>query len=408
MYCSGRLMVILLILMMQICLSGSTVLALRANQAGEAEKYTLVAEQALARKDLEGAAAALEKLSGLTPHVAEVHANLGMVYYNQGRMVEATRAFERALELNPKISNVGLMLGICYAEVGRHREAVGILEPAFQKHPEKTLRRLMGLELQRAYVGLRQLDKASAVADELLRSYPNDAEIIYHSGRLFGDRALQLMTRLVDVAPNSVWMLQARAEAHESQKRYDLAVAGYRRILEMDPRLPGIHFRLGRALSLSSNAENFRDETLKAFQQELEIDPLNSDAWYEIGELHRQAGEVEQARQAFQKAIQYHPDFEDAQIALARALINLKRPQEALTHLLAAIRLNPTNEVSHFQLAGVYRSLGDQANYQKEMGLYQKYHSRPYSGASAEQGLPESLVAPRVTQQTLDSEPAEP
>ncbi len=64
---------------------------------------------------------------------------------------------------------------------------------------------------------------------------------------------------------------------------------------------------------------------------------------------------MEQARQHFLRAIQHHPEFEDTQIALARILINLKEQREALPHLLAAVRANPTNEVSHFLLATVTR-----------------------------------------------------
>jgi len=405
----GRHRQILLIWTILLCLGVATDVALGATEQGAIQKYSQEAEQALARKDLAGAAAALEKLAGLTPDVAEAHANLGMVYYSQGRMMEATKAFQRALELNPKISNVGLMLGICYAEIGRHREAVPILEPAFQKPPDHTIGRLIGLELQRAYIGLRQYDKASIVADELLSQYPNDPEVIYHAARLHGDRALQLMIRLADVAPNSVWMLQARAEVHESQKHYDLAVKEYRRLLEKDPRLPGVHFRLGRALWLGSEDEETRNEALQAFQEELGIDPLNSDAWYEIGEINRQRGQLEQALQHFRKAVEHHPEFEDAQIALARTLINLKSPKEALPPLLAAIRLNPTNEVSHFQLANVYKALGEMSNYQEELALFEKYHARPYaSGTGSSQQLPVILTAPQVTKQTLDSETPQP
>ncbi len=64
---------------------------------------------------------------------------------------------------------------------------------------------------------------------------------------------------------------------------------------------------------------------------------------------------------------------------MARILINLKEQREALPHLLAAVRENPTNEVSHFLLATVYKALGDKLQHQKEMALYEKYHIRPYA-----------------------------
>jgi hypothetical protein len=77
--------------------------------------------------------------------------------------------------------------------------------------------------------------------------------------------------------------------------------------------------------------------------------------------------------------------------------------------LLAAIRLNPTNEVSHFQLATVYKALGEMSNYQKELALFEKCHARPYAyGTGSSQQLPDILTAPQVTKQTLDSETPQP
>lgn len=100
-----------------------------AQQADDAaiQRYSRGAEEAMARKDADAAILALEKLAHLTPNNPEVFANLGAVYYAQGRYSEAAEAFHRALHLNPKIPNVPLMLGMCDAELGRLQEAVPIL-----------------------------------------------------------------------------------------------------------------------------------------------------------------------------------------------------------------------------------------------------------------------------------------
>jgi len=67
--------------------------------------------------------------------------------------------------------------------------------------------------------------------------------------------------------------------------------------------------------------------------------------------------------------------------------------------------LNPTNEVSHFLLAGAYKSLGDAADYKNETALFQKYHFRPYADKSATEGqVPTAMTTPEATKQTLDSE----
>jgi tetratricopeptide (TPR) repeat protein len=195
----------------------------------------------------------------------------------------------------------------------------------------------------------------------------------------------------------------ARAEVYESQKHYDLAISEYRRVLKMDPRLPGIHFRLGRTFLLRSKDDAARDEAIHAFRKELDIDPHSSAAWYEIGEIYRQRGQLQEAVEPFSQAVKYHPKFEDAHIALGRTLLTLKRPQEALDYLLAAVNLNPTNGVTHYLLASAYRALGDNVNYGKEMALYQQYHARPYSDST--HGTSQDLAdftPPKVTKQMLN------
>src|SRR5437879_8109454 len=265
-----------------------------------------------------------------------------------------------------------MMLGLCYAELGRNPQAIAILPSAFRHPSDKQMGRLIGLDLQRTYESLHQPDKAMAVADELLKRYPNDPEILFHSSRLYADRAYELMTLLMRGAPSSVWLHYATAEVHASLQRYDLAIGEYRNVLAMEPRMPGIHFRLGRAILQGSKETHAVEQALHEFELELKISPDNSDAEYEIGETYSQRGPFALALAHFSKAVQHHPDFTQARIGLASTLISQGRSREALGHLLAAVRIEPRNDVAHFRLAAVYKALGDTANQQKEMAVFQK------------------------------------
>src|SRR5439155_21920692 len=176
------------------------------------KRYSHQAEQALARKDLDAAGSALEKLARLTPNVPEVYANLGTVYYTRGRYAQAAEALERALKLNPEIPNVPLILAICYAELGRAKEAVPILEPAFRHPPNHEIARTIGLALMSAYTSLDEHLKALEISEELVARYPNDPEMLYRASHLYGDCALQIMMRLADITPESTWKRMACAQ----------------------------------------------------------------------------------------------------------------------------------------------------------------------------------------------------
>jgi tetratricopeptide (TPR) repeat protein len=380
---------------------------LPAQQPDEAaiQRYSQEARQAMAAKDPEAAAAALEKLVRLTPDVAAVHANLGMVYYAQGNYHKATEAFERAVQLSPRMAEAKLMLGICYAETGKFQEAIPILDPAFRHPANSETGRAIGLQLLHAYTALRQPAKASEVSEELLSRYPDDPEILYRASRMHSDRSLQVMLHLVDVAPESAWKRMAFGEVHEAQKRYDLAIIEYRNALRRDPTLPTLHFHLGHAILLNAqDNEAARDQALQEFQQELAVDPHNPDAEYEIGEINRERGQLDQAREHFLRAIQNDSRFEEAQVAVARILVDLKKPKEALPYLLVAVRLDPADEISHFLLARVYSALGDVAKSQDETQLFQKYHALSDPHPTGGEAVPEPLTSTEVTRQTLDSE----
>jgi len=380
---------------------------LAGTQTDEAliRSYSQKAQQAMAAKDLKAATGALEKLSRLTPDSPEVYANLGMVYYTQSRYPEAARAFRRAVQLNPKIPNGTLMLALCDVELGNWEQARPILETAFRSPPSQEVGRTIGIKLMETYSALDQHLKALELSEELIQRYPNDPEILYRASHLYGDRALETMTRLVGVAPRSTWKLMAFGEALEAQKRHDLAIIQYRKVIAADPDMPGAHYRLGRALLLDHvDSEQARDEALKEFQAELALDPRNAGAEYEMGEIYRRRGDSEQATGHFLRAAEIDPRFEQAQIAVARIFISSRKPKEALPHLAAAIKVNPDNEVSHFFLAKAYKSLGDESGSERETALYRECHARALPSDSSDQVA--ALSDQVATQQTVDSDAA--
>src|ERR1700716_523920 len=78
-----RLMVLIL------CLSSPAALA-QAPETAALERYAAEGEQALAEHRYDDAARSYEKLRDLSPETAEVHARLGLIYYQK-------RDFERAV-----------------------------------------------------------------------------------------------------------------------------------------------------------------------------------------------------------------------------------------------------------------------------------------------------------------------
>jgi tetratricopeptide (TPR) repeat protein len=342
-----------------------------AARQAPAETATLFeqGERALAGGRYAEAQRSYERLRTLEPERAEVHARLGLIYFQLGKFADAIPVLRRALALKPGLPNLDALLAMSLSEIGRHQEALAGLEQAFrQPAGDRALRRLVGLHLQRTYTDLDRDGDAVAVALEMSRSYPDDPEVLYHTGRLFGNYAYLQTTRLARVAPDSTWLHQAAGEANESQGLLDQAIAEYRQVLAKAPKRPGLHFRIGRAL-LTRAAQGNGDvaaegEAAEAFEQELRIDPTNANAAYELGEMQRKSGRLDAAIPYFERAVAAYPDFEEALVGLGRALVAAGRATEALPHLRKAAAVNPRNEVAFYQLAQAHRALGQRAEQQ--------------------------------------------
>src|SRR5947209_5634946 len=362
-------------------------------QNNPVERYAAEGQAALAAGRYLDAEKAFEKLRELEPGVAEIHANLGLIYFEERKFEEAVRVLRQALKLKPTLTKTDNLLGLSLSELGRYHEALPSLEECLRHSTDADIKRMCGLELERAYTGLKRDKNAVEVAMELNRLYPDDPEILYQTGKVYGNFAFLTMQKLAQVAPSSVWRHQAAAEAYESQGAYTLAVTEYRQVLALEPDRPGIQYRLGRTLlSRSYQVSSAQDATdaAKEFELELQHDPANANAAYELGDIKRKGGQFEEAQKLFERALHNHQNFEEAHLGLASVFLSLHKPDLAVPHLMKAIEQNPQDEVAWYRLAQAQKALGNTAEQQKSIAEYQRLHDK----ANQQNGL-EPVFSPR-------------
>lgn len=379
----------------------------QASGSNATEKYAEEGQRALAAGRLQDAVKAYEKLRVLEPGVAEVHANLGLIYFQEGRFDEAVPAMRQALKLNPNLTRIDSFLAVSLSELGRYNDALPGLEKGFHRATDPEIKRTCGLQLLRAYSGLRRDRKAVEVALELNELYPDDPEVLFHTGKIYGNFAFLKMQKLAQVAPSSTWRHQTLAEASESQGSYDAAISEYRQVLDADSHRTGIHYRIGRTLlarSRQTTSSDDANEALKEFERELEIDPTNASAAYEIAAAHRNAGQLEEAQKFFDLALKYYPDFEEAHLGLGAVLTSLEKPELALPHIQKAVALNNQNEVAWYRLSQVQGMLGNEGERQKAFAEFQRIRAQK---SSQEEAGKQISSTEEVTKQTIDSKDAQ-
>src|SRR5262249_60048091 len=82
---------------------------------------------------------------------------------------------------------------------------------------------------------------------DMKREFPEDPEVLYMTSQFFLGIAEGASQELTVVAPNSYQTRELQAESLETQEKWAEAAAIYRKILEENSKLRGIHYRLGRA-----------------------------------------------------------------------------------------------------------------------------------------------------------------
>jgi tetratricopeptide (TPR) repeat protein len=374
------------------------------SQDDAVQHYADEGQRALAEGRYADAENDFEKLRALEPGVAEVHANLGLIYFEERKFDQAVPALRQALKLKPGLVRSEDLLAMSLSETGHYKEALPGLEKAFHGSSDADTRRMCGLELEHAYSGLKRDSKAVEVALELNRLYPDDAEILYQTGKIYGNFAFLTMEKLAQVAPTSVWRHLAAGEAHESQGSYSEAISEYREVVRLDPERPGIHYRIGRSLMARYWQRQSSDDLAaaeKEFEQELQLHPDNANAAYELGEMRRKAKQDDEAEGYFEQALEHYPDFAEAQLGLAAVLLEKKQPEQALAHAQRAVAIDPENEVCWYRLAMIERSLGHVAEQQTALSEYRRLHD-----LANQQKEVAPVFSPReVTRQQADSDP---
>jgi tetratricopeptide (TPR) repeat protein len=259
------------------------------------------------------------------------------------------------------------------AKSGQCQQAIPLLKRAISQSTDKDFRRLAGLAGVRCAMIRNQFDTADEFLRQLTRQFPDDPEVLYTAVHTYSDLASRASQLLALRAPNSAQARELKAESLEVQGKWDQAAKEYQQILQTDPEKPGIHFKVGRLLlSKPDPPPDAAEQAKKEFEQELKIDPSNAGAEYVLGEIARQSQQWEEAIAHFSRAAKLDSGFGDAFLGWGSALIATKKFPEAVAPLEAAVKLEPQNPATHYNLAIAYTRSGRKQEGDREFAVHRE------------------------------------
>jgi tetratricopeptide (TPR) repeat protein len=274
---------------------------------------------------------------------------------------------------------------VSLAQSGRCKEALPLLKQAKLQARDQDLKRRIGFAGVRCAMFAQQPDAAEDFLRLLNREFPHDPEVLYLSVHTYSDLASRAAADLAITAPQSAQGHELHAESLETNGKWDEAAKEYRLVLEQNPHLAGIHFRLGRLLLSKPNPSPADAEAAqKEMQAELEIDPSNAGAEYVLGELAKQNQQWDEAIQHFSHAAKLDASFGDAYVGWGGSLVSLKKFSEAIPPLQTAVKLQSGNPAAHYLLAIAYSRSGRKEEGDREFAIQQKLTQKGAAGEPAE------------------------
>jgi tetratricopeptide (TPR) repeat protein len=123
------------------------------------------------------------------------------------------------------------------------------------------------------------------------------------------------------------------------------------------------HFGLGRIYQIGLKFDKAKGE----FARSIELKPVQTEAYYELGDIALKQGDLGQALEQFNKTLARNPQHGGALEGAGEAEFKLKKYDEAKAFLLRAVTAAPDYPPCHYYLGLTLARLGQKEESQKEL-----------------------------------------
>jgi len=266
--------------------------------------------------DLDGALAELEKVTAIAPRHLAARRTLALIYAAKGDTVDLAAELERVQDLAPDDVDVKLDLGSAYQRIGANDKAIVAYKDVLDKQPKNVQAlKLLG----DCYRRQKDPEKAIEAYQKVKKLAPDDPRSYFLLGAAYQEIGADGKAEVV---------LQSAAEQFRryvgeawanlgaiAYRRGDLSTANWylSRAVARTPGRPKAHYNYALVLSAKKERERALDELKIAG----DLDPKDAEVRYLAGVILLRMGHLDEAKKAFEEALQRKPDHADAKHNLA-------------------------------------------------------------------------------------------
>lgn len=338
----------------------------------------------------------LRRALRMRPTEAGALHTLGRIFWDRRRFAEALTLFRFAACLDDKDENVAWSYFAASRSQGRTAEALQLLTRRFEHLGTRS-----GLPTRTLFLALDHCDRTSdafALLETALRKRPEDGDLRLfaaeqHVRRGHVGEAHRLLSLAEGKTGRTAWLQAAARLAAQTGDR-QRAIALWREVLDAEPLMMEAHTALARLLA----EEGLPEAAVRHFAAAAERFPHHYDLQRLWAEWLHEANDHEAEERVLRRLIELDPSDGLTRRALALALGNLRRFEEAFVESDAAYRLEPAFSYTH-SVQGWLCALAGRMDYAR--AAYQQAIQLSVDNDSAIAGLLDACETPAQRRQAL-------
>lgn len=212
---------------------------------------------------------------------------------------------------------------------------------------------------------------------------PNNAHLLFDLGVLEDEMHLYpnaetALTSAQQLDPHNPDIDYAMARVKIDEGQLDAAARNFKIYLQARPDDASAHFGLGRVYELGMHFDQAKAEFLRS----TELQPIQTEAWYELGDIALKQNDYAAALPYFQKVLARDARHAGALADAGQTLYREKRYDDALVYLRRAVAAAPEYQPGHYYLGLTLTRLGQKEEAERELQTAQKLADEDNKNAS--------------------------